>query len=133
MTKYSDHFTAEELQCPTSKQVILEPGFIDDLEELRVAYGKGMAVTSGCRSTAHNDWLQSRGYPASENSFHLINNPKYGTDCCAVDVARPAGPDLRKLLAAALERGWSVGLAKTFVHLDMRGKYARVQSTVYTY
>jgi hypothetical protein len=65
MTAYSKHFTREELACPTSGQLILQPGFIEALEALREAYDRPMSVTSGCRSGDHNDWLISRGYQAS--------------------------------------------------------------------
>ncbi len=133
MTTYSDHFTVAELACPTSGQITLADGFIDDLEALRRAYGRPMAVTSACRSGEHNEWLQARGYAASPNSLHLIGNAKYGTDTCAVDIKRPAGGDLAQLIEIALSTGWSVGLAKTFVHLDRRERYTSLDRTFYTY
>ena len=101
MTRFSEHFTREELACPTSGKLILAPGFIEALEFLRVNYDHPMAVTSGCRSDEHNDWLKSRGYKASPNSFHLIGNEKYGTDTCAVDIKRPDGERLWRLVKAA--------------------------------
>ncbi len=133
MSQYSDHFTVIELACPTSSEIKLEHGFIDDLEALRRAYGRPMAVTSACRSAEHNDWLTKRGYAASPNSLHLIGNAKYGTDTCAVDIERPGGGDLAELIRTALSMGWSVGLAKTFVHLDRRERYAGLPRTFYTY
>jgi hypothetical protein len=51
MTRYSTHFTEAELRDPTTGKIALEDGFIDQLEELRLAYGHPMAVTSGCRSS----------------------------------------------------------------------------------
>jgi hypothetical protein len=133
MTRFSEHFTREELTCPTSGKLILAPGFIDALESLRVSYGHPMAVTSGCRSSEHNDWLKSRGYKASPNSFHLIGNEKYGTDTCAVDVRRPGGDDLWRLVKVAQAEGWSVGIAKTFIHLDMRAKFTDLPPVIYSY
>lgn len=133
MTQFSEHFTREELACPTSGQLILAPGFIDALELLRVTYGRPMAVTSGCRSSDHNAWLKSRGYAASPNSFHLIGNEKYGTDTCAVDVRRPAGDDLWRLVKVAQAEDWSVGIAKTFIHLDQRVKFTDLRPVIYSY
>ena len=130
---YSEHFTVAELECPTSGKLVLAPGFIDNLEALRVAYNKPMAVTSGCRTDEHNKWLISRGYAASPRSFHLIGNLTYGTDTCAVDVKRPWGPHLHDLIRIATSTGWTVGLADTFIHLDRRGDYTDKPVTFYTY
>jgi len=131
--QYSEHFTVDELQCPTTKKIILQPGFIEELEELRLAYGRPMNGESGCRSTQHNRWLISRGYRASPNSFHLYANPKYGTDTCAIDIRRPAGPDLHKLISIATAKGWTVGVAGSFIHLDLRARYTDLSPTIYTY
>jgi hypothetical protein len=92
-----------------------------------------MAVTSGCRTKEYNIDLKARGYAASNNSFHLIENEKYGTDTCAVDISRPAGPDFHRLIELALPRGWTAGIAKTFIHLDLRAKYTGLPSIIYTY
>lgn len=132
--KYLDHFTVAELQCPTSKELFLAPGFGECLDELRVAYDHPMPLTSACRSGAHNEWLKLRGYKASDNSFHLIDNPKYVTGgCCAVDMPRPIGSYLWLLISASTYRGWSIGIARTFVHLDMRTKYTKLPATSWTY
>jgi hypothetical protein len=131
---YSDHFSVKELQCPTSFKIKLAYGFIGDLEELRVAYAHGMEVTDGCRDESYNEWLISRGYPASENSFHLIKNVKYMTEgCCAVDVARPDAVLLHSLIKHATALNWSIGLGKTFVHLDRRARYTDMEALFYAY
>lgn len=131
--RVSEHFTRAELACPTTARLELEPGFLDELEILRGLYGRPMAVTSGCRTSEHNEWLIARGYAASPNSLHLIDNVKHGTDTCAVDIRRPAGDDLADLVAKALNLGWTVGLAKTFVHLDRRTQFAGLPRIFYTY
>ena len=127
------YFQESELACPTTGIMQLQEGFDNDLDELREAYGYPIAVTSGCRTEEHNKWLQSRGYPASSNSLHLIDNEKHGTDTCAIDMKRPDGVLLVKLFKVALERGWTVGLAKTFVHLDKREKYTGLPQIIYSY
>ena len=130
MLKY---FTEEELQCPSGKVVKLEEGFGEKLDELRGALGKPIVLTSACRTTAHINWLLQRGYPASTNSFHLIDNPKYGTDTCAVDVAIPDSAYRKDIIKLALEEGWTVGVAKSFVHIDRRSDYTDLPQIVYVY
>lgn len=127
------YFTEEELQCPSGKVVKLAEGFGEKLDELRGALGKPIVLTSACRTTAHINWLLQRGYPASTNSFHLIDNPKYGTDTCAVDVAIPDSAYRKDIIKLALEEGWTVGVAKTFVHIDRRSDYTDLPQIVYVY
>ena len=127
------YFQESELACPTTGVMQLQDGFAEDLDELREAYGQPIVVTSGCRTAEHNEWLQSRGYPASSNSFHLIDNDKYGTDTCAIDMQRPDGASLVHLFKVALELGWTIGLAKNFVHLDQRAKYSELPQIIYSY
>ena len=126
-------FTEEELQCPSTKEVKLAEGFGEKLDELREMLDSPMQLTSACRSTAHINWLLERGYPASENSFHLIDNPKHGTDTCAVDVAIPDSVYRKDLMQLALEEGWTVGVAKTFVHIDRRADYTDLPQIIYVY
>lgn len=133
MAKLTDHFTEDEMACPTTGEIVFERDFLKHLEDLRIAYARPMVVTSGCRTDGHNDWLIRRGYQASPSSLHLIKNKKYGTDCCAIDIARPNGHDFADLVGCALEHGWSIGIAKTFIHLDMRTAYARLPQIIYTY
>lgn len=134
MKRYSDHFSVEELEDATTHELKLALGFIKRLEELRADYDYGMIVTSGCRSQEHNQWLIRRGYPASPNSFHLIENTKYQTGgCCAVDIARPSGAYLHRLIKIATHRNWSVGVANSFIHLDRRVDYTSLEPVVYSY
>ena len=130
MLKY---FTEDELRCPSGDVVKLADGFGEKLDELREALNAPMQITSGCRTTAHVNWLLQRGYPASPNSFHLIDNPKYGTDTCAVDVGIPDSEYRRDLIQLALEKGWTVGVAKTFIHIDKRADYTDLPQIVYVY
>lgn len=135
MTNLTKNFTYAELACPTSGEATFEQGFPHELQELRDALNFSMPITSGARSTEHNEWLLSRGYPASESSLHLIGNPKYHTDCCAVDVdtSNYGGHTRGRLVHLALDRGWSVGIAKTFIHIDLRAKYIPLPQILYVY
>lgn len=122
------YFTDEELACPTTGLLITEDGFLEELDELRHEYGSPMVVTSCCRSLEHN--TKVGGHPTS---FHLIGNSKYGTNTCAIDIKRPEGPRLFRLLKLASKRDWTIGIADTFVHLDLRSRYTDRLPTVYTY
>jgi len=127
------YFTEEELQCPSGKVVKLAEGFGQKLDELRDVLNRPMSLTSACRTSAHINWLLDRGYPASTNSFHLIDNPKHGTDTCAVDVAVPDSVYRKELIGLALDEGWTVGVAKSFVHIDRRSDYTDLPQIVYVY
>jgi hypothetical protein len=130
MLKY---FTEEELQCPSAKIVKLADGFGQKLDDLREMLDRPMTLTSACRTSSHIDSLLERGYPASKNSFHLIDNPKYGTDTCAVDVSVPDSEYRKELIKVALQEGWTVGVAKSFVHIDKRSDYTELPQIVYVY
>jgi hypothetical protein len=133
MPPFSAHFTTEELEDSATGHIKLEEGFIEKLEELRVQYAKPMVITSGCRTAEHNEWLIRRGFKASKNSLHLIDNKTYGTDTCAVDIARPNGPDAHRLVRLATVAGWTIGWAQTFIHLDRRVDYTALPATIYDY
>ncbi|MDP6343564.1 MAG: D-Ala-D-Ala carboxypeptidase family metallohydrolase [Alphaproteobacteria bacterium] len=128
MTDFLPHFSRNELACPTTGEVRLQPGFGEALEDLRAAHGRPMRITSACRSGAHNRRI--RGH---ERSLHLIGNPVHGTDSCAVDVAIGDGGERLRLLTAALRGGWSVGVASSFLHLDLRVRYTALPQVVYHY
>jgi hypothetical protein len=127
------YFTKEELQCPAGEVVKLAEGFGQKLDELRALVDRPMVLTSACRTSAHVTWLLERGYPASENSFHLIDNPKYGTDTCAVDVSIPHSGYRKELIKVALEEGWTIGVARSFIHIDRRSDYTELPQIVYVY
>ena len=127
------YFTKEELECPSGNIVQLAEGFGEKLDDLRNLLDRPMSLTSACRTTAHINWLLERGYPASANSFHLIDNPKYGTDTCAVDVAIPDSQYRKELISIALEEGWTIGVAKSFLHIDRRADYTDLPQIAYVY
>jgi len=109
------YFSEKELQCPTSKDIVLAKGFLN------------------CLINEHNEWLQSRGYSASPNSFHKIGNDKWDTDTCAVDIAIPNSVFRKDLIKRAIDLGWTVGVARTFIHLDRRIDYTPLPQVFYVY
>ena len=122
-----EFFTRTELACSSTGVVKFEHGFLEDLVELRKSYAMPMMVTSGCRSQSHN--IDVGGHP---RSLHMFANPHYGIDAIAIDIDRK-NVNMHRLISAALAMGWSVGIAKTFIHLDRRSGYTSLDPNVFTY
>lgn len=116
------YFTKEELQCPCCGECLLMGGFLDKLNEFREAFGSPMIINSACRCMKHNLAVGGRG-----KSFHLINEQKLTglAGCCAVDVSIFMWSQAKrdKFLALARADNWSVGVAKSFIHIDRRIDY----------
>lgn len=107
MTQASTNFSVRELSCPHC-QAPPQPRLIIELQKLRDAFGRPMTITSATRCKEHN-----AAVGGAPNSQHLQG--------IAVDVAVPVDlrHDLVRLaMAAGVWRG--VGIAKTFIHLDLR-------------
>ena len=128
----TEHFERAELQCKCGCHLTrFHPGFLEDLETLRVTLGLAMVLTSACRCTSHNK--NSGGHP---KSLHVGDHPQHlgqkGT--MAVDVLTPNGTYRGRLVAVAWKLGWSVGWGgkKGFVHLDKR-TYLGLPQTTFDY
>ncbi len=116
-----NYFTEDELKCKGTGVCKLAKDFGIELDYIRKKWGKPLTLTSACRSPEHNEAVSGR-----EGSFHLTENPKYNTGgCCAVDIfwERWKKEDKDEFVTLALDLDWSVGLAKTFVHIDRRVDY----------
>ena len=123
------HFSHTELCCPCCNQAALAPGFGDDLEALRFVYAKPMIATSVCRCRRHN-----RAIKGHIRSLHLMDNPWHETDgTCALDIEMMSSPDRARLIGLALTRGWSIGVASNFLHLDRRSRYIGLPQVVFHY
>ncbi len=118
----NNYFFPDELQCPCCKQTVLAPGFLDHLNALREAVGHAMKINSCCRCLAHNRKIGGR-----DASFHLINVPEITKlhGACAADVSTVGWDGAKKwrFKKIAMGMGWSIGNAKTFIHIDKRAAY----------
>lgn len=128
-----DYFTDDELACKGSGELVLAPGFRDALNGLRHEFALPMAPTSCCRSPEHN-----AAVGGNPRSLHMFGNPHYvfqgkALDTCAIDIVTPDGQYRAALIRLALIRGWSIGVAKTFTHLDLRTRYTSLPQQVFTY
>lgn len=119
---WQKYFSHNELACRCCNILQTEDGFLDKLLELREAWGKPMIVNSCCRCQKNND--AAGGKP---KSFHLFGHPELTglTGTCAIDIgtANMRGDDRWQLAFLAMGLGWSVGVAKTFLHFDRRADY----------
>ena len=131
--RITPHFTRRELGSPDTGEVRFEPGFLDALEALRRAFGEPMAITSGCRTHAHNAALQRDGLPAHPTSLHMIDNPKWHTDACAVDVSCRDSAYRWRLLRAATDHDFALGLGSNFLHLDLRQRFIGLEPRAFQY
>lgn len=118
-----NHFSETEQACPCCGEINLAKGFLESLNELRSTFGYPMVINSMCRCIKHNQEIGG----ASE-SYHLMSRP-WG--CCAADVSTAGwtGEKRWAFMNLAMARGFSIGFAKTFIHIDHRhiwhNKYLR--------
>ncbi len=102
------HFSDRELDCHCGCGKTVSPELVVRLEALRRMIDRPLPVTSGARCEAHN--REVGGFP---KSWHLKG--------LAVDIAC-SGSRLRgEIIRLAVLLGFNgIGVAKTFVHLDLR-------------
>ena len=109
------NFQIAELACKCSDrycrgQYWHAPRFLDHLQTLRDRIGRPLTVRSGHRCALWN--------------AHVGGAPKSQHKQIAVDLA-VSGHDRAQLYAAARETGFSgFGLARSFIHLDLRPQTA---------
>lgn len=121
-------FSHDELADRETGEVRLHSGFADELQKLRLAFGRPMVVTSCCRSAERN--ARIGGHP---RSLHVYDAPNHGlAGAAAIDIAAPDGPFKLELIRHAIALGWSVGASKSFVHLDRRD-IAGLAPALFTY
>ncbi len=117
-------FTLDELACRHCGEIKLAEGFAAQLKLLRTAYGKPIHATSCCRCPEYN--VKVGGHI---RSMHLTREGRtQGTCAIDVQVSDPA-----VLVRLALGLGWSVGVSKTFIHLDRRSEYSKLPQMVFGY
>jgi uncharacterized protein YcbK (DUF882 family) len=102
------HFDISEFRCRETGENDMKEEFIHMLDELRERVGFPMVVTSGYRSTQHT----------AERSKEKGGTHTQGI---AADIAVANGEQRMKIVREALKMGFGgIGVARTFVHVDMR-------------
>ena len=127
--KISDYFKAHELACRGSGHIHMHEGFIQSLEVLRRLMGRSFTINSCCRSKGYNAIIGGH-----ERSLHVYDDSHHPHDgSIAVDISMKGwSVDERKdLQELAWTRGWSIGVANSFMHLDRRTDIGLNQTRFY--
>ena len=102
------HFRLEEFNCTHTNANCMDPAFLHKLDELREACGFPFKITSGYRSPSHS--IEAR-------------KAKPGTHAqgIACDIYVSGGAQRHTIIKEAMRLGFTgIGVAKTFVHVDIR-------------
>jgi uncharacterized protein YcbK (DUF882 family) len=102
------YFKIEDFDCQETGENEMSEQFIHSLDQLRAACGFPFIVTSGYRS------------PTGHSIEKAKNSPGTHAQGIAADIAVNGGVERRAIVNHALAMGMSVGVAKTFVHVDIR-------------
>lgn len=104
------HFKLIEFACPLTQQIVVNIALVEYLDELRFKMQRAMWITSGYRSSRHNEAVGG-----AKNSQHLLGN--------AADTPIQGPADGLKMIELAKGIGFTgIGLypSKGFAHLDVR-------------
>ena len=102
------YFDISEFVCSESNDCYMQDSFLESLDLLRGVCGFPFVVTSGYRNPFH--------------SVEIVKSkPGTHTQGIAADIAVTNSRDRYTLINNAVRYGFKgIGIAKTFIHLDMR-------------
>ena len=103
------YFKIEDFDCSFTGNNEMSQEFLDKLDDLRHACGFPFIVTSGYRDP--------EGHPIE------AKKPKAGThgQGIAADIKVNNGAEKYKIISEAMKMGFTgIGVAKTFIHVDIR-------------
>jgi uncharacterized protein YcbK (DUF882 family) len=102
------YFKREDFDCQETGENNVSSDLIRKVDELRSAVGRPLYITSGYRSPRHS--LEAKK-----------SKPGTHAQGIACDIAVANGVERRQLVKQAFYLGFrGIGVAKTFVHVDMR-------------
>ena len=116
MSQLEDYFSDDELKCKGSDVVKLDPHFRRALLIYRETVDMPLYVNSCCRSLEHNHDIGG-----ARSSYHLyegVADARQGT--LAIDLRVHSDEERAIMVEFALKLNWSVGIYKTFIHIDRR-------------
>lgn len=107
------HFHLREFECGCQKCETqqIDTLLLDKLDDLRQELGSVIVVTSGFRCESHN-----KAVGGKRNSRHLLGQ---AADIFGKEVT------ISKLLSLCETKFLGIGVASTFLHLDVRDKKSR--------
>jgi len=111
------HFKAKEIASPDQRIGVVDVRMLSALEDLRTKWGKPLPVNSMCRTVDHNSKVG--GHYRSLHLMHNKHHPTIGTIAVDIDFSGSVG-DIDKFATLAYSAGWSVGVGRTYVHIDYR-------------
>ena len=101
------YFKIEDFDCQETGENEMSEQFVKRLDHLRQACGFPFHITSGYRSAEHS--IEKKKTTPGQHANGI-----------AADIAVQGGVQRRAIVNHALAMGMSVGVAKTFVHVDTR-------------
>jgi uncharacterized protein YcbK (DUF882 family) len=113
----SHHFTAKEFTCSCGvcKLQRIDEQLLAKLEAVREELGAPITVTSGFRCALRQSQLTKQGLETAKGlSTHELGQ--------AADIR---APDISKLLEICEKQFKAIGVAKTFLHVDLRSDTTR--------
>lgn len=117
-TRISDEFSSKDFDCHCSRpecvETYIDESLVAGLEKLAIVFPI-LTINSGFRCRVHNAKVGG-----SENSMHCLGR--------AADIQSPFGGGKELSIAAQIIpqfKNGGIGVAKNFVHLDVRGVAAR--------
>lgn len=128
--RLSDHFWTAEFQCKCGCGFGSQPEHIDmelihRLEEIRREVGRPILITSGARCP---EWNEAKG--GKPNSAHL---PGPTGKCRAADIGCVNSRHRALLLKATHRHFERIGVAKTFIHVDVAAGSVYPKPSVWVY
>lgn len=106
---YLKHFTEDEFMMGAKEVAdMMDPDFLLKLDELRKAVGFKLTINSSYRTPEYNKRIGG-----SKGSKHM--------EGIAADLKCKKSNKRAIIVREALKLGLSVGVAKTFIHIDNRG------------
>jgi len=121
----STYFSQYEFKCSHTGKCDMNSEFINKLNDLRLAFGKPMTITSGFRDATHPIEAKKK-------------TPGAHTTGCAADIA-VSREDAFDLLSLALTKGFTgIGIQQKgsgrFIHLDtLENSPERPRPTIWSY
>lgn len=102
------YFSRDEFKCSETGNNEIQDEFVHALDKLREECGFPFAITSGYRDPSHS--VEAKKEKAGQHTLGI-----------AADIAVSGGSQRFIIVSKALELGFSgIGVARTFVHVDIR-------------
>lgn len=120
-----NYFTEEEFMCKCGCNIVnVENKFLEQLIVARMLSEIPFYITSGCRCPSHNEETGSK-----PTSSHVTTKDK---PCYAADIRAVTSSERYEILTSLITAGFDrIGIAKTFIHVDMDPNKAPEVSWVY--